>query len=530
MLHGNPLADISNLAAHFTLERQSSSECDAACKSSGRWTKQEHERFVEGLRLYGKDWKRVEIHVGTRTGAQIRSHAQKYFNRLQKALSVHEEEKCFSDVAKTTSSESTATSVDDQSSHPIFNVIREDKASEQGKSTALSREMSALSDYLCSTADSSEISTPNSANSGRRILGEIDSHHVNNQIFSVLAEKSQNGTEKKIANSSHHTGKENSQPEEHVPTLVKTRSEGIKKSKKKRKQVLSAKVMSNSKANTKPGLVDNSPNMSTGSESLQSLPSSLPSASSSLSLMGIPSLLATFQDMMFKKFSEEFNRLLQVRSFTLEKIQHKMIAELAGSEEIQSDIKELTSFCKSMLDLYSRAKMILFHTKGLQLIEQIVSVLKHSSELIRFLHELLGFVNSTTTLTEEDVQELIDQIACNVTDKGVNFINFNLLMRLGYKSKEDIFRNLNKLSDWVELGDNQINQTNSCDHFIREVEMKESSSGIFKVIATKSGTANTSTGNDLIRKRYNCESIACDDETTELLFSGPSLKRSKVDQ
>ena len=44
-------------------------------KMAGRWTKDEHKCFLEALKLYGKNWKKVEEHVGTRTGAQIRSHA-----------------------------------------------------------------------------------------------------------------------------------------------------------------------------------------------------------------------------------------------------------------------------------------------------------------------------------------------------------------------------------------------------------------------------------------------------------------------
>ena len=31
-----------------------------------------------------RDWKKVEIFIGTRSGAQIRSHAQKFFTRIEK--------------------------------------------------------------------------------------------------------------------------------------------------------------------------------------------------------------------------------------------------------------------------------------------------------------------------------------------------------------------------------------------------------------------------------------------------------------
>jgi len=51
---------------------------------NGRWTKEEHKLFVEAITAYGKNWKKVEECIGTRTGAQIRSHAQKYFLKLEK--------------------------------------------------------------------------------------------------------------------------------------------------------------------------------------------------------------------------------------------------------------------------------------------------------------------------------------------------------------------------------------------------------------------------------------------------------------
>ena len=43
----------------------------------GRWTKDEHEKFLEAIQIYGRDWKKVQYYVGTRSSTQARSHAQK---------------------------------------------------------------------------------------------------------------------------------------------------------------------------------------------------------------------------------------------------------------------------------------------------------------------------------------------------------------------------------------------------------------------------------------------------------------------
>ena len=51
---------------------------------TGRWTKEEHESFLSALQLYGKEWKKVAAKVKTRTVVQTRTHAQKYFQKLQK--------------------------------------------------------------------------------------------------------------------------------------------------------------------------------------------------------------------------------------------------------------------------------------------------------------------------------------------------------------------------------------------------------------------------------------------------------------
>lgn len=40
--------------------------------------------LTAGLLTYGKNWKMVEQIVGTRTASQVRSHAQKFFYRLDR--------------------------------------------------------------------------------------------------------------------------------------------------------------------------------------------------------------------------------------------------------------------------------------------------------------------------------------------------------------------------------------------------------------------------------------------------------------
>ena len=53
-------------------------------KIKGFWTKREQDAFVQGLGLHGKDWKKIQLLVKTRTLTQIRTHAQKYFKKLAK--------------------------------------------------------------------------------------------------------------------------------------------------------------------------------------------------------------------------------------------------------------------------------------------------------------------------------------------------------------------------------------------------------------------------------------------------------------
>ena len=58
---------------------------EATNNSNGRWTRQEHQRFLEGLQKFGKEWKKVAAYVKSRTVVQTRTHAQKYFQKVTKS-------------------------------------------------------------------------------------------------------------------------------------------------------------------------------------------------------------------------------------------------------------------------------------------------------------------------------------------------------------------------------------------------------------------------------------------------------------
>lgn len=49
--------------------------------NTGKWTEDEHDRFLKAIKIHGNLWKKVRDCVGTRSCAQIRSHCQKYFRR-----------------------------------------------------------------------------------------------------------------------------------------------------------------------------------------------------------------------------------------------------------------------------------------------------------------------------------------------------------------------------------------------------------------------------------------------------------------
>ncbi len=52
--------------------------------NNGRWSEEEHKKFLEGILEYGNEWKKVQKVIKTRSSTQARSHAQKFFLKIKK--------------------------------------------------------------------------------------------------------------------------------------------------------------------------------------------------------------------------------------------------------------------------------------------------------------------------------------------------------------------------------------------------------------------------------------------------------------
>jgi len=63
--------------------------------NTGRWQKEEHQRFLLACYEHKEDWNRIEEQVGTRSIVQIRTHAQKYLLKLCKKYSIRLKTKKF---------------------------------------------------------------------------------------------------------------------------------------------------------------------------------------------------------------------------------------------------------------------------------------------------------------------------------------------------------------------------------------------------------------------------------------------------
>ena len=65
---------------------ESENEINENLFHTGRWTEEEHQKFIDGILKYGNEWKKVQQIIKTRSSTQARSHAQKFFLKIKKNI------------------------------------------------------------------------------------------------------------------------------------------------------------------------------------------------------------------------------------------------------------------------------------------------------------------------------------------------------------------------------------------------------------------------------------------------------------
>jgi len=122
------------------------------------WTPEEHQRFLEALAKYGhKDVKAISMHVSTRNATQVRTHAQKYFLRLERERRRKSEEQPRDKDGYGSSMDegSSASPSPEQPSSPLDDM----QSSANVNNTNLTGIVSTVSNNFCSTNSMANIAS-----------------------------------------------------------------------------------------------------------------------------------------------------------------------------------------------------------------------------------------------------------------------------------------------------------------------------------------------------------------------------------
>ena len=84
IIHGNTKHQSEVVSCLQLMKCSEQTATDVAPCRVGVWTKAEHDAFLLGLETHGKNWKLLAGMIKTRTAVQTRTHAQKYFLKLQR--------------------------------------------------------------------------------------------------------------------------------------------------------------------------------------------------------------------------------------------------------------------------------------------------------------------------------------------------------------------------------------------------------------------------------------------------------------
>ena len=126
---------IESQSCNYSLkENENSGDSNLNEFHSGRWSKDEHEKFIEGILKYGNEWKKVQNVIKTRSSTQARSHAQKYFLRLKKEASpdiLCDQDKLFQYIINSNNNIKNSLELSNEQKEKLIAVIKSNIKSEE---------------------------------------------------------------------------------------------------------------------------------------------------------------------------------------------------------------------------------------------------------------------------------------------------------------------------------------------------------------------------------------------------------------
>lgn len=79
-----PEAPVAEVVEAYMKTTNSKKKKIKSTKNTGRWTEDEHYKFLQGVSQHGKDCNKIAAMIPSRTTLQVRTHAQKYFQKMEK--------------------------------------------------------------------------------------------------------------------------------------------------------------------------------------------------------------------------------------------------------------------------------------------------------------------------------------------------------------------------------------------------------------------------------------------------------------
>lgn len=154
--------------------------------TSGRWSVKEHDMFLQGLQKHGKGWKKIAEMIQTRNVVQVRTHAQKYFQKLERS----KQQQLLSENGNSIAAgpmKPISVSIAERSSIP--SVLALDATSYNGTTARTSEKDESEISTIATTVPSMEAGTPSTSKRKRKLSKQVLSEESGENLTITIKRK-----------------------------------------------------------------------------------------------------------------------------------------------------------------------------------------------------------------------------------------------------------------------------------------------------------------------------------------------------